>query len=454
VKIKKLTLKRYVYSSVHGAVYFIFFILGYRYCTDAFNRPVEIGLVLPILLLVSFCLLHKITNNLSRFMGYFWLWWMLVGIANSASWSILHSAQDLDIERASTIYLVFLVVFLLGVFLFDRRVSLVQGEVHDMPHKLWVYLLLAYPLLMFLEAFISLGYIPILSGVGIVEDMYNVNYGSLYSYKSVMLFSILLCLHFYRIHSEQASRKGFIYIILLLVFLFISLFDGKRVVFLASLLMMLGYMFKVFGLAYVKKNAFSFGFIACFFYVGTSIVRAGTSDSIQDFNLDTVFYSVGAEFRDFAWTVTNYEPGEIPNYSWTISSLGSFVNGAILKILGYEKATLVSMDSARSWMDIFGIELGIRTGLFSELWFEFGFYGLVLIFVLGVWVSKLSAGLYEAKKFKDVAFKLFIYAFIVLSIMGQSSLFFGVFITAVYVYAVLWIIQRVFPKNKDIIGVE
>ena len=143
---------------------------------------------------------------------------------------------------------------------------------------------------------------------------------------------------------------------------------------------------------------------------------------------------MGAEFKDFAWTVTHYEPFTIPNYSWVQSSLGSFFNGFLLSLVDINKNELVHMDSARAWMDIYGIELGIRTGIISELWFEFSYFGMLLMFVFGCALSKLTSKIYiEKELFKFILFSI-LYAYLLLAIMGQSSLFFGVSITVVYLY--------------------
>jgi hypothetical protein len=443
---KQLFLKKDVYALLHWVLYMFIFVLAMEYCSAAFNRPVKYEIGTMALLLACFLLLWKISNFYSLLVGFFWIWWMPIGLANVSAWSILHSGQDLDIERACFIYLVFLVSFLFGIYLLDVKQDPIRIGREWGLHYVWVLLLLLFPVLMFFESIINVGYIPILSG-GFVDEMYNISYGKLYSYKAIMIFSILIAFHLYSSSRSEKSTWTYLYLLVFIFFLLSSLFDGKRVVFLASVIAVFSYMYKVYGWVYIKKNIYSYCIFVFIFYVGMSLLRSG--DEFEGGkSIHNIFYFLGAEFRDFAWTVTNYTPGEIPNYSWVASSLGSFINGGVLSFLGFDKGGLVFMDSARSWMNVFEIELGIRTGIFSELWFEFGFLGIFFSFLLGLSLSKISTGLYAARNLRGMIFKLFVYAYIFLSIMGQSSLFFGVLITSIYVYLVLLIIEVLLPEKQ------
>jgi len=203
---------------------------------------------------------------------------------------------------------------------------------------------------------------------------------------------------------------------------------------------------KLYGFQYIKSKSIYYISIIFITYTGISKLRSGDTDSGVT-SIDDVFYSVGAEFRDFMWTVTNYEPGEIPDYSWVLSSLGSFFNGKILSILGFDKNTLVGMDSARSWMHVFEIDLGIRTGIFSELWFEFGPFSVIVSLVLGVFVSKVCADIYRAGTIKALIFKVFVFSFVFLAVMGQSSLLFGVLITCIYIFIIYNLIECIVNKR-------
>jgi hypothetical protein len=371
---------------------------------------------------------------------------MILGVLNASAWSILYSGLDLNVELACQVYSALLAFFLLGIFIFDKDNYPVKIDITNKPNVIFSTLILLFPLLMFIESYFTLGYIPILSGVSIIDSMYTESYGKLYGYKSIMLFSIILSVYYSTYYKDDKNRALF-FKFLTVLYMAISLFDGKRVIFICSLLCTFIYMNKVHGSEYIKKKAIYYIAIIFVIYTGISSLRSGGVSTDDVMTLDTFFYSVGVEFRDFIWTVTYYEPGEIPGYSWTLSSIGSFVNGSILSMLGVDKNSLVVMDSARSWMHLFDIDLGIRTGLFSELWFEFGGYSVLVSFIFGALISKLNSGIYKASSIKELMFRGFIYSFIFLAVMGQSSLFFGVLITCVYIFIIYNFIDYVMNKK-------
>jgi len=441
------TLKRYLLHHAHAIIYFALLYFSFQYSEVAYRREVDLSICLIAILIACFYSLSAIHNVYSRIIGYFWLWWMLIGIANAAAWSLLFSGSDLKVETACLIYTSLLMCFLLGVLVFDKRKITNPLDLTVKPNSLWSFIILVFPLIMMIESYLVLGYIPILSGGSIIDSMYSANYGKLYGYKSVMIFSIILSVYFTTYFNGKGKVKTVVFSILTVLLLMISLFDGKRVIFLCSLLSIFIYMNKLYGLGYIKRRSIYFIPIIFITYTGISSLRRGNSNIVMT-SVDALFYSMGVEFRDFVWTVTYYEPGTIPGYSWVSSSLGSFINGNILSILGFDKNTLVAMDSARSWMGLFDIDLGIRTGIFSELWFEFGFFAILPAFIFGLFTSKICGDIYRATNITTLIFKLFTYAFVFFAVMGQSSLLFGVLITCIYIFILYNIIEFLTPKKR------
>lgn len=422
---------------IHLTVLFCVFYTAIYYCQVAFNRTINITISTLLLLFINCSLIHVTSNLLSRALVVIWLWWLVIGTFFSAAYSIIYSGENLDIERACFIHLLFLFAFQCGIILIEKKQKCIHVIIEFKSSLIFGIGILAYPYIMFAESVIKIGYIPMLQGGNIVDGMYTINYGKLYNYKIIILFSILYATHML-VHSSTSIKRTF-YCLMIFSYFFISLFDGKRVIFLAGMVILGIYFFKVYGLVFIKKWGGVFGLAIVFIYSSIASLRGGGARDFE--GMHRFFLAVGVEFKDFAWTVTHFEPFTIPNYSWLKSSLGSFINGFFLSILDIDKNELVHMDSARAWMDIYGIELGIRTGLISELWFEFGYFGLCVIFLFGMFLTKLTSRIYDEKVLFKFSFYSLLYAYMVMAIMGQSSLLFGVAITAIYLYFA-WILAN------------
>lgn len=437
MKIYKKDLKENYLYFIHIILLFCAFNIAIQFCEVAFNRQINISIFTIIFLFVSCTLIRLTSNLLSKALVIIWLWWLVFGCFFTAAHSIIYSGEDIDIESACFIYMLFLCSFQIGVFSIEKKHEC-QHSITDLKVSVVFGLfILLYPYLMFIESVLKIGFVPMLQGGDIIEDMYTLNYGKLYSYKIVMLFSILYA---WRLMLNSTDRiKKFTFCLLVISYLAISLFDGKRVVFIAGMILLSVYVFKIYGLSSIKKWGTIFASILILTYSSISTFRSGGARDFE--GLYRYFLSVGVEFKDFAWTVTYFEPFTIPNYSWVKSSIGSFVNGFFLSLLDIEKSELVHMDSARAWMDIYGISLGIRSGIISELWFEFGYWGVCVMFLFGLLLSKLTAKIYLETSFFKFAFLSLLYAYTMLAIMGQSSLFFGVVITAIYFYFA-WVLSN------------
>lgn len=446
----------YSHKLIKGNAYFLvltatsiaIFYLGLQYCSVAFSRETSMQPITASILIVNCYLISSIRNVYSKFLSIAWLSWMFIGVFNAAASSVLYSNLNFDIEKAALIYSAYLMFFLVGVKALDRKKPLcVPGSV-KYPSRVWLSVLILFPFLMFMEMMAVTGGLPLLSGSGFVDTMYQVNYGKLYSYKVVMLFSIILCVALFKTTGNKFKKTFFL--ALAIFYLIVSLMDGKRVIFLASLIMIFGYSLKMHGADFLKRSLAKYAIILIAVYLGISTLRSGEVFLARGSSIDHLFYMFGVEFRDFAWTVTRYEPGQIPGYSWTLSSVASLLNSAMLGVFSIDKGSLVQLDSARAWMGLFNIELGIRTGIFSELWFEFGYLGVLLILPLGVLLSKICSDLYALTDFTGISYRLYIYSFIFLSIMGQSTVLFGSLITAAYLYVAFVLVQKLPTMRKSI----
>jgi len=289
-----------------------------------------------------------------------------------------------------------------------------------------------FPVLLLIESYVNVGYFPIFSEGSITGTMYGIDYGFLYSYKLLMVFSILILLGLSQNYQSKIVKT--LCLFALLAFLAISLLDGKRFIFLLIVITVVIFFVKINGVIWLKEKLVYLFFTVFLVYTGISFARSGESFFGRGFNLEHFFNSLGDEFRDYAWTMANFDPGTIANYSWFQSSLASFINGGLLKLIGVNKQELVQFDSARAWSVLFDSEMGIRTGIVSELWFAYGYFGCIVMLVLGVFTAWVSNGLRQTKNVEHFYFYAVIFALLMLLIMGQSSTFFGSLITCFYLY--------------------
>ncbi len=389
-----------------------------------------------------YLIIYFIKNNLSIIISIAWQSWIIIGISNITAATYLYPVDNIEINNASIIYQLYFLFFILGIAFYENKnknknkINTIDSSTNNT--STWVILILIYPLLMFIQMYISIGYIPLLSGESIIDTMYNINYGFLYGYKAIIVISIIIAFDKFFI-SDKVSTK-YAWGLLTLIYIFISLADGKRIMFLASSIVIFVYLMKEIGIKKLKIKLPLYITLLLTFYTGISLIRSSENAGDRGFEWANLFYSFGVEFKDYAWTVTYYNPGEIENYSWILSSIASFINGGFLKILGLNKGEMVSLDSARAWSDLFNIDLGIRTGIISEIWFSYGFLGLPILTLLGVFLSWITIKIYNEKNKELLYLYSYLYSFIFLMIMGQSSLFFGVSITAVYIYIARWLI--------------
>jgi hypothetical protein len=91
--------------------------------------------------------------------------------------------------------------------------------------------------------YLSVGYIPILSGSNIVDEMYEIYYGPLYAYGSCLVISIIYT--GYMAMTSLNFKRASIHAIITIVFLFISMADGKRGFAMVSIASLLGISLRV-----------------------------------------------------------------------------------------------------------------------------------------------------------------------------------------------------------------
>ena len=435
---------------VHYAFYMIVLVAAVDYCSVSINQKIDVGVVYFGLLLVTLLLVDYAKKPLSQFVIVSWQWWMVIGVLNISTSVKLYGADIRGVEDAMLIYQIYLFIFSASIVFFENIFSASKVGKCDLEKTSvtaeWGWLLILFPFLMFIEVYLKLGFIPVLAGENIVGEMYEYDYGFLYSYKGIMLFSMIIVFH--KLLKSKFSSGKILWFCTLLLMLAISLMESKRIIFLCSMIMVLVYLYKVKGMQFIVKWGGWYGLAALALYVFMASVRSAEGVFARGSGWDHVFYMVGVEFKDFAWTVTHFVPGGIKDYSWFVSSIASFVNGNVLSLFGFNKGELTVLDSAHTWSALFGIDLGIRTGIISELWFGYGYAGLLIMGCFGLYTTWLVDRIDSVREAEPLFLYLYLYSFVVLLIMGQSSMFFGVLITGIYVHVALWLIKYFRIKGR------
>jgi hypothetical protein len=408
------------------------------------KKNVYVPFDLLVIVCFTFFLSEKLKNKYNRIMSQGWLAFFLLGIININSVSHQTNMWNLDIEGASYLYFYCMISFNLSLLFFENF-SLTQNntvvfkdDLSEMTNSPFSYSMYIFPVLMFLDMFNHLGFIPIISGMDIVDEMYIYNYGSLYGFKFICIYGFLSALL-----AVVFSKKKYLAIIYICILFFIISVDGKRFVFLLCLIALIPaytWMIKMKGREMSNKPiVFSF-LIVGLIYIFMSILRAGG-------NLDNIFLTVidkipfGVEYKDFVHSFNDFESGKIKGYNFELSALGSFLNSSLLNLLGYNKEELVHMGSAYTWMKLYNIDLGIRTGIVSELYFAYSYMAIPLMSIIAFATNKISVKLLSPSSYFNLFQNSVLFALFFLLINGQATVFFGCLPMVIYIYIFYKIIK-------------
>jgi hypothetical protein len=221
--------------------------------------------------------------------------------------------------------------------------------------------------------------------------------------------------------------------------------DSKRLFLLVSLLAIFVYDKLMTGALTIDSRTIIIFLSGVFLYVILQNIRLGNATE-SPFERDGI--PLGAEFREYVRAVNEYKPGEIAGYDLLGSTIGGFVNSFLLKLAGYDKSELVHKDSAYTFMKLFDEDntLGIRTGLTSELYFAYGFYGLIFMTFFGWLISSLSYRLIRVARKSSQLFLSTMYGLLVLTVFGQSSVTVGCLSVTMYLYGLFAFIKLLMPR--------
>lgn len=421
--------------------------------------PYELNATLPSSIdlipgALAIYLLIKLRCPYSRALGGAWILWYFVGSANAVASALVLGSyySHPNLSQPTGIYLWGCACYIAGLLISSKYFGRRDGDrfgLNRRPaeniHPVVGAALLLFPVVWLVSIYLTIGYVPILAGVNIVEKMYQTNYGPLYAYGGVLIISNAYA--FYKALTSPTRRGRLLYVLFAILLLLISTADGKRVFAMASVGGLLAISFRILGRKTWTTVLPAIGYVIIFLYVGVLLLRIGGEGPIVS-EAQVLFVFIGVEFRDFVFTVNRYQPGEIQNYSWAVSALASMTNSVLLQALDLDKGALVGLDSARAWSALWDIDFGIRTGIVSELWFAYGLLAFPCLILFGLfsgWCVKLVR---ISRGGRELLFTSAFFGMLLLAIVGQSTSMFGILPVFVYAYIAIRLISLLLNTRR------
>ncbi|GAB3893317.1 hypothetical protein GCM10028825_33790 [Spirosoma agri] len=405
------------------------------------------------MLIIPIVVLFLLKNRYSKAFLIIWIAWLYVGELKILTYFAINPYY-ISMDEGCIVYTVFLIFLSLGMLLHDANtyIPVLSEEVRTVGRPFYndlawfEYIILAFPLIWILDFVRNVGFIPILSGGDVTDTMYGLTYGYIYNFG---FFNCLSAVLLYDKFLKSTGRGGkLIWLVMLVMAMLIMSADSKRLYLLVSLLAIFVYDKLMAGELTIDRKTIIMLFSGVFLYVLLQNIRLGNATE-SPFQRDG--FPLGAEFREYVRAVNEFKPGEIPGYDLAASTVGAFVNSFLLRLAGFDKSELVHKDSAYSFMKLFDEEntLGIRTGLTSELYFAYGFYGLIVITCFGWLISYLSYRLVWVTKKSTLVFLSTVYGLLVLTVFGQSSVTVGCLCVLLYLYGLLALVKQLSRRLTD-----
>ncbi|WP_017732625.1 O-antigen polymerase [Nafulsella turpanensis] len=415
---------------------------------------VTVDFELIFLVWIVYFVSTRLCNKYNKIIVQGWLLFFVLGILNINSVRMRTNVWNLEVYDASLLYLFCLVILSVSLFLLEKRkkkgavkgrIAYFRNDFGEVTYSLFSMFILVFPLLLFVSVVYNIGYIPIMSGESFVEEMYHFNYGPLYGYKFVCVYSFLIV--FLILKTKRGNQIIPISYIILLFF--ILSIDGKRFLLLLCFVAFIPvfYFINVQG----KKVDTWFPIIVASvsisgIYILLNVIRTG--GDLQE-SLTSIFENLpfGVEYKDYVHSFNTYG-GPIAGYSYELSSVGAFFNSEMLRLLGLNKEELVMMGSANIWMKLYNEEFGIRTGIISELYFAYNYFVLVMMVPLAYFLNLISHRLENPRSFFNLVQNSIIFSLIFFLINGQSTVFFGCLTIVIYIFIIFKALKLIFPKRK------
>ena len=399
------------------------------------NRNQFLSWDLMVVIGIVYFVSTYIKNIYNRIIVLGWFLFYFLGVLNINSVLRSTNAWSLNIRGGSYLYFGCMLVFVIGLLLFERMLTPHANQ--DPPNikrpqfTPFNILLMLYPFVFIYSMYRTLGFLPIFLGESFASEMYEFDYGPLYGFKFICIYGILYAL-------VMSAKKGMkvpsiIYAIAMLVIL---IADGKRFMILMAFIS--GIPIYYFIREKVDRRPSSIrpliiaGLLIVTSYTVISYVRTGSSmNGIVGNTIEKIPF--GVEFKDYIHSYNAISRRSVHDYDFGLSSFGSFMNTEVLSFMGYNKEELMRRGSAYVWKDIYEEGVGIRTGIISELYFAYGYFAMLCMFLLAFITHHVTYRLRHPLSYFNLIQYSILYALLFLLINGQATVFFGCLTLMLYV---------------------
>lgn len=310
-------------------------------------------------------------------------------------------------------------------------------------------LLLSFPLAYVLSIIVSTGSIPLLSGEDISATMYERSYGPLYSFGVyVVVACLILWMHIQSWRKPFPVLRNLLAWPLLLTFLVASSFDGRRVLTILSVVGMLIYYVALPRTVYRWLGGAIMVLAMLMGYLVGAALRSGRQVADAFGSFWSPLAAVGTEYRDFTYGFAVVPRSAVlhSGYDWLGSTVAAVVPSFLLKLAGFDKDAFIAHDSARTLMEFWNVNLGIRIGLPGELWFAYGWAAIAIFPLFGAGVVLLAELGGTTRHFVYKAILLTGLSLSALAVNGQSTVTFGLILPLLYLAAAIavfdWALRR------------
>jgi len=412
------------------------------------GKNARISFELSLFICFVYFLADRLKNNFNQIIAKGWIIFFVMGLMNINSITRRTGVWNLKIEDATFFYFYCVGVFIIALLIFERLVIIktneneFQDDFANVTKTSFSYFMYVFPFLLLITIYLSIGFLPLLSGADVTDDMYGYNYGPLYGFKFVCVYGFLIALLatlFFKLGSKILN------IVYLVVLIFIISVDGKRFVLLTCIMAAIPvYLWAMQAKGKKVSNVpIAISMIAVFIaYILVNILRTG-SDISQSITHIAENLPFGVEYKDYVHSFNTYEPGKIHGYNFELSSLGALTNSAFLEILGFNKDQLVKSGSAYVWSNLYDSNMGIRIGIIPELYFAYSYFVIPLMAVIAYFTNIVTQRLRSPKSVFNLVQNAILFSLIFFLINGQATVFFGCLPVMLYVYLVFKLIGRI-----------
>ncbi|KIA85290.1 oligosaccharide repeat unit polymerase [Flavobacterium sp. AED] len=403
--------------------------------------------------LIIFFSITKMKNLFNKIISISWLFFYFLGILNINSIKLKTDIWNLDSYNASFLYLCCLLIFTLSLTFFEKfKVKQIKfkDDLNILFGSPFTYILIIFPILLLISIYGSIGFLPILSGQSFVNEMYEYNYGVLYNYKFITVYSFCLVFFLYK------KKKWVIISSLFILFLlFVVSVDGKRFILLLSLLTLVPISIMLRDsnskITFNRKEFNNTPVILSFSTVGIvyillNILRTG-GDIKESLNLLVENIPFGVEFKDYVHSFNTYSNQTIKNYNFEWSAFGSFMNSSSLELLNLNKDELYQMGSQHAFMNLYNEVFGIRIGIVGELYFAYGLFVLPIMVIIAFFANRISQRILNPKSYFNLIQNSILFGLFVLLINGQATVFFGTLTIMIYTYFIYLVSSLLISKK-------